>query len=192
VTGQALNLTRSATIVWRHKIVAGTLIALGLVGNTAITLAQPEVYTSSALVVISPDVNLNNQAVVVTSAPVLSRVLLNAGLGLSYHTLLSRVQAAPAAYLTLSISAEGDTAQQAERTANAVTRSYLAYVTSTANPVGQQPAELLQRAVTAVAKPRTTRVYEAAGFGTLAGLLVALIAVLAIWRDDPRLRTRDA
>jgi len=192
VTGQALNLTRSATIVWRHKIVAGTLIALGLVGNTAFTLAQPEVYTSSALVVISPDVNLNNQAVVVTSAPVLSPVVLNAGLGLSYYTLLSRVQAAPAGYLTLSISAKGDTAQQAERTANALTRSYLAYVTSTANPVGRQPAELLHPAVTAVAKPRTTRVYEAAGFGALAGLLVALIALLAIWRDDPRLRTRDA
>jgi capsular polysaccharide biosynthesis protein len=191
VTGQALNLTRSATIVWRHKIVAGTLIALGLVGNTALTLAQPEVYTSSALVMISPDVNLNNQAVVVTSVPVLSRVLLHAGLGLSYHTLLSRVQAAPAGYITLSIRAEGDTAQQAERTANAVTSSYLAYVTSTANPVGQQPAELLRRAATAVAKPRTTRVFEAAWLGALAGVLVALIAVLAIWRDDPRLRTRD-
>ena len=191
MTGQALNLTRSATIVWRHKIVAGTLIALGLVGNTALTLAQPEVYTSSALVMVAPTVNLSNQAVVVTSVPVLSRVLLNAGLGLSYRTLLSRVQAAPAGYITLSIRAEGDTAQQAERTANAVTRSYLAYVTSTANPIGQQPAELLQRAATAVAKPRTTRVAEAAGFGLLGGVLVALIAVLAIWRDDPRLRTRD-
>ena len=191
MTGQALNLTKSAMIVWRHKIVAGTLIALGLVGNTALTLAQPEVYTSSALVMVSPAVNLSNQAVVVTSVPVLSRVLLNAGLGLSYHTLLSRVQAAPAGYITLSISAEGDTAQQAERTASAVTRSYLAYVTSTANPVGRQPAELLQQAATAVAKPRTTRVAEAAGFGLLGGVLVALIAVLAIWRDDPRLRTRD-
>jgi capsular polysaccharide biosynthesis protein len=192
VTGQALNLTKSATIVWRHKVVAGTLIALGLAGNTAFTLAQPEVYTSSALVMVSPAVNLSNQAVVVTSVPVLSPVLLNAGLGLSYHTLLNRVQAGPSGYITLSISAEGDTAQQAERTANAVTRSYIDYVTSTANPVGQQPAELLQRAVTAVAKPRTTRLYEAAGVGGLAGALVALIAVLAIWRDDPRLRTRDA
>jgi len=191
VTGQALNLTRSAKIVWRHKIVAGTLVALGLLGNTAVTLAQPEVYTTSALVMVSPAVNLSNQAVVVTSVPVLSRVLLDAGLGLSYHTLLSRVQAAPAGYITLSITAEGDTAQQAERTANAVTRSYLDYVTSTANPTGPQEAELLQHAANAIAKPRTTRVAEAAWLGALGGLLVALIAVLAIWRDDPRLRTRD-
>lgn len=192
MTGQALNLTRSAAIVWRHRIVALTLIALGLVGNAALTLAQPEVYTSRAHVMITPNVNINNQAVVVTSVPVLSHVLLTAGLGLSYHTLLSRVQAAPDGYITLSISAEGETAQQAERTANAVTRSYLAYVTSDANPIGHQPAELLQQAVTAVAKPRTTRVEEAAAFGALAGLLIALITVLAIWRDDPRLRTRDA
>lgn len=191
MTGQALNLTRSAKIVWRHKIVAGTLVALGLLGNTAVTLAQPEVYTTSALVMVSPAVNLSNQAVVVTSVPVLSRVLLDAGLGLSYHTLLSRVQAAPAGYITLSITAEGDTAQQAERTANAVTRSYLDYVTSTANPTGPQEAELLQHAANAIAKPRTTRVAEAAWLGALGGLLVALIAVLAIWRDDPRLRTRD-
>jgi capsular polysaccharide biosynthesis protein len=191
VTGQALNLTRSATIVWRHKIVAGALIALGLAGNTALTLLQPEVYTSSALVMVSPAVNLNNQAVVVTSAPVLSGVLLKAGLGLSYQTLLSRVQVVPAGYITLSIRAEGDTAQQAERTATAVARSYQAYVSSTANPAGQQPAELLHGATAAAAKPRTTRVAEAAGFGLLGGVLVALIAVLAIWRDDPRLRTRD-
>ncbi len=78
------------------------LIVLGLVGNTAYAWPQPDVYTSSALVMLSPAVNLNNEAVVVTSVPVLSGVLRKAGLRLSLPNALSRVKAAPAGYITLS------------------------------------------------------------------------------------------
>jgi hypothetical protein len=90
------------------------------------------------------------------------------------------------------VTAHGNTAARAERTANAVARSYIAYIASPGNPLGQQPAQLLQPADTAAAKPLTTRVFEAAGIGALLGALIAVIAALAIWRDDPRLRDRDA
>lgn len=193
MSGQALNLVSSARILWRHKIVVATLIVLGLAGNTAYALAQPDVYTSSALVAVSSTVNRSSQAVVATSVPVLSDVVRTADLGLSLKTLQDRVRADPTDALpTIAITAEGSTAQQAEQTANAVARSYLAYITSARNPTGQQSAALLQQAVTTIAKPRTTRVYEAAGIGALVGALVALIAVLAIWQDDRRLRTRNA
>jgi capsular polysaccharide biosynthesis protein len=193
VSGQALDLMRSATILWRHKLVVATLIMLGLVANTAYTLAQPETYTSSALVTVSSIANTASQAVVATSVPVLSDVLRTADLGLSLKTLHDRVQARPANALPIiSISAEASTARQAEQTANAVAHSYLAYVTSAQNPSGRQAAELTQRAATSIAKPRTTRVLQAAGIGFLVGALVALIAVLAIGRGDRRLRTRNA
>jgi capsular polysaccharide biosynthesis protein len=189
VSPQALDLRRSAVILWRHKLVIGTLIALGLIGNGAYALAQQEVYTSIALVVVGPSVNLSTQAVVVTSDPVLGDALRTGGLGGSVEALRPRVNAGDAAGQTLFISAQGSTAQSAEHTADAVARSYIRYVTSVKNP---PPAALLQRASPAAAKPRVTRVLQAAGIGGLIAALVALIASLAIWRNDRRLRERDA
>ena len=201
---QALDLDKSAAILWRHRLLVAVLVVLGLVGNTAYAMAQPEVYTSRALVMLSPFAGttgdspaaaatqlanyFSTQVVVVTSGPVLSDVVRTAKLGLSVQTLRERVNVTLAAALTLSISAQGDTAQEAETTANAVTPSYLAYVTASSNPEGQQAAESLQPAATAIAKPRSTRAYQAAGVGGLAGVLVALVAVLAIWGNDRRLR----
>jgi capsular polysaccharide biosynthesis protein len=193
VSAQALDLRRSAAILWRHRIVVGALVALGLLGNAVYAMAQQEVYTSSALVAVGPSVNLSTQAVVVTSYPVLTNALSgDSGLGLSVDTLRDRVSAGEATTQTLFVSAQGNTAQLAERTADAVARGYVDYVSSARNPVGQQPAELQHQATTAVAKPRTTRVLQAAGIGGLIAAVIALIASLAIWRDDGRLRERDA
>lgn len=187
-----LDLTRSAQIVRKHKILAGAITALGLLGNVAFTMAQQPVYTSDSLVVLSPSVNVTTQAVVVESIPVLADALHNADLGLSLQALQRDVAAAPAGAHTISISAHRNTAALAEQTASVVTRSYVRYVTSARNPLGRQAAQLLQNANTATVKPLTTRVYQAAGVGTLIGALIALVLVLAIWRDDPRLRERDA
>jgi capsular polysaccharide biosynthesis protein len=192
VSAQALDLRRSAAILWRHRIVIGALVALGLFGNAAYALAQQEVYTSSALVVVGPSANLSTQAIVATSYPVLADAAGTVGPGISAGTLRQRVSADDAALQTLSINAQGSTAQSAERTANAVARSYVSYVTSARNPNGKQPAELLHKATAAAAKPRVTRVLEAAGIGGLLAAVIALIASLAIWRSDPRLRERDA
>jgi capsular polysaccharide biosynthesis protein len=191
VSVPALNLARSAAIVWRHKIVAASLVTLCLAGTIGYTLAQPEVYTSSAFVMLPVNANDANQAVIATSVPVLADALRTAHLGLSLDTLRKRVQAAPQNAPKISITAEGPTARQAERTANAVTRSYLRYVGSARNPEGPQAAELLQLALTTTAKPRTVRVSQAAAVGLLAGVLLALIVILAGWRGDRRLRTRN-
>ena len=187
-----LDLRRSAQIVWRHKFLVGGITALGLICNVAYTMVQQPVFTSNTLVVLSPSVNVSTQTVVVRSVPVLAAALPHTDSGLSLQTLQTVVQATRAADHMISISAHGSTAVSAERTANAVTASYIAYITSARNSLGSQPALLLQAANTATAKPFTTRVLEAAGFGTLAGALIALIAALAIWRADPRLRERDA
>ena len=189
---QTLDLTRSAQIVWRHKIFVGAVAALGLLGNTAYTMARPPVFTASALVALAPSANVSTQTVAVASAPVLTDALRRAGLAVSYETLQRRVRATRAAAQMIAITAQGDTAAEAERTANAVTLSYIEYVASVGNPLGVQPAQLVQPATTATVKPFTTRVSIAAGLGILLGALIGLIAALAIWRRDRRLRERDA
>ena len=99
-------------------------------------MLNPPTYLSSALVALSPSVSLASQAVVVTSAPVLSLALPSVEPGTSLDTLHSQVQANRAAVGLMSVSADGSTPAQAIETANAVTRSYVAYVSSANSPVG--------------------------------------------------------
>jgi capsular polysaccharide biosynthesis protein len=165
---------------------------LGLIGNVAYTMTRPPVYTSSALVVLAPAVNVSTQTVVVDSTPVLTDALRGTDLGFSFGELQDRVRTTRAGGQMISISARARTAGQAERVASAVARSYIAYITSTRNPLGEQPAQLLRPATTATWKPLTTRVAQAAGLGLLASALLAVVIALAIWRHDRRLRERDA
>lgn len=187
---QALHLRRTGTILWRHKVMVGALVALGIAGGASHTVAQPQVYSSSVVITCSPSVSLSTQTVVVTSVPVLAEVLRTADLGIPLKTLRHRIAATPTAMQAISVTAQGNSAQQAERTANAIARSYMAYVGSARNPDGRQPAELLQPATTAAAKPRATQVLLAAGLGGLTAAVVALIAALAIWGNDGRLDER--
>lgn len=191
MSGQALNLRRSAQIVWRHKVLVGVFIALGLMTGVAYTVLNPPTYLSSALVALSPSVSVASQAAVVTSAPVLIRALPSAEPGTSLDTLHSRVQASRAAAGLMSVSADGSTAAQAIETANAVARSYVAYVSSADNPVGQLPVQLFQPATTATGPAPTSLLSYGAGAGVLLGALVGAVTALAIGRNDRRLRERD-
>ena len=149
MSGQALDLRRSAQIVWRHKALVGVVTAMGLMAGVAYTVLNPPTYLSSALVALSPSVSVASQAAVVTSGPVLSLALPSVEPGMSLDTLHSRVQANRAAVGLMSVSADGGTPAQAIETANAVARSYVAYVSSANNPVGQLPAQLFQPATSA-------------------------------------------
>lgn len=192
MSSQALNLRKSAAILWRHKVAVGVLIALGAGANVAHSATLPQVFTSSALVVVGPSVNTSGQTVVVDSIPVLTGAIRAGHLGVPLQALRTRVKAVTAATQTIAVQAEGNTAGQAESIANAVAHSYVAYSASPSSPVGQEPVTFLQSATTATAKPRTTSLYEAAGIGGLAAALVALIGSLAIWRNERRPRERDA
>ena len=68
MSGQALDLRRSAQIVWRHKALVGVVAAMGLLAGVAYTVLNPPTYLSSALVALSPSVSVASQAAVVTSA----------------------------------------------------------------------------------------------------------------------------
>ncbi len=191
MSGQALDLKRSAQIVRRHKILVGAVAALGLLAGIAYTVLNPAAYTSSVLLVVSPAVNISTQAVVVTSDPVLVPVHRSALPGVPLDTLRGRIQVNRLTSQLMSISARGDTPAQAQQTASAVTRSYAAYVGSANSPVGQVPTRILQGATTATGTSLPIRLAEAAVPGVLFGALIGAVIALAIGRKDHRLRERD-
>ena len=129
---QALDLKRSAQIVWRHRALVGAAALLGLLGAVLFTVLYPPAYTGTALVAFPPSVSISTQAVVVTSTPVLSLALPSVPPGMSLDTLRGRVDAEQTAAALMSVNARARTSAQAIDTANAVARSYVAYVNSAA------------------------------------------------------------
>jgi capsular polysaccharide biosynthesis protein len=178
--------------LWRHKILFAACAVIGLAGNVAHAILQPQTFSSNTLVVVSPQVNLDTQAVVVDSIPVLTDAMSKADFGMSLQALQGHIQASTAGTQTLSIQAQGTTGAWAAMAANAVSNAYVAYVTSVSNPGGSEPAYVFLPATTPTVKPLTTRVYEAGLLGLIAGLGTGLVGALAIGRKDRRLRTRDA
>jgi capsular polysaccharide biosynthesis protein len=188
---QALDLRRSAQIIRRHKALVVVAAALGLVAGAAYTALNPLAYSSSALVAVTPAVSIASQPVVVTSTPVLSLALSSVGPDVPLATLRGRVHAQRIATGLMSVGASGNTPAQAVGTANAVARSYVAYVNSTSNTADQLPAEVFQPATAATETALPSRLFYAGGPGALAGALIGAIIALAIGRNDRRLRTRD-
>ena len=191
MSGQALDLKRSARIVWQHKVLVGIVTALGLLVGVGYTALNPSAYLSSALVAFSPTANIASQTAIVTSGPVLSLALPSVEPGMSLDVLHSHVRASRVATGLMSVGADGGTPAQAIETANAVARSYVAYVNSANNPVGQLTTQLFQPATTATGTALASRLFYAAGAGVLLGALIGAITALAIGRNDRRLRERD-
>jgi len=191
MSGQALDLRRSAQIVWRLKALVGAIIALGFLAGAAYTALTPAFYLSNAVVVLSPSIAIASQAAVVDSPPVLAAALTGVDRGMSLQDLRSRVQTGPVAVGLMSISVIGDTPSQAVETANVVTRSYVAYVTSASNQPGPLPVQVFQLATAATGTTLAGRLFWAAGTGVLAGSLVGVIVALAIGVNHRSLRERD-
>jgi capsular polysaccharide biosynthesis protein len=191
VSRQMLDLKRSQQILWRHKVLLGACAFVGLAGNVAHTVLEPQTFTSNTLVVLSPDVNLNSQAVVVDSLPVLAGALNRANLGMSLTELRGHVQVTGAWTEMISIQLQGSSAAWARTAATAVTDSYVAYIDSPSNASGPEPASVFQSATTPEVKPLSTRLVEAGLLGLLFGIMIGIIAALANARNDRRLRLRD-
>ena len=188
---QALDLKRSAQIVWRYRALVGAAALLGLLAAAAFTALYPPAYTSTALVAFPPSVSISTQAVVVTSTPVLSLALPSVPPGTSVDGLRGRVDAEQAAAGLMSVNARARTSAQAIDTANAVARSYVAYVTAAGNPVGQVSAQFFRPATTVTGTSLTRRLYDAVAPCVVGGALIGAIIALALGRDDRRLRDRD-
>jgi capsular polysaccharide biosynthesis protein len=190
--GQALDLKRSAQIVWRLKWLVAALLVLGFLGGAGYTALSPPIYQSWAFVAIAPSADFNSQAALVTSKPVLAAALDGTDSGLPLATLRSRIFVLQAVAGMMSIAAKGNTPAQAIGTANEVARSYIAYAGSGENGAAAPvPVQMFQPATSASGTTLPWRLFYASGTGVLVGALIGVIVALAIGRSTRWLRERD-
>ncbi len=202
---QALDLRRSIQIVWRHKILVGVVVVLGILAGVAYGYLNPPALTSTALAILpppspsaqaaagngGPDPYTTTQEFIASSNPVLSAALHDIRPAMSLAELSHDVQVSSETPYVISISAKGKTAADAEAVANAVANSYVHYVNSTSNPAVHAQAQLLERAASAAGTAPLEQLIVDALLGAVAGAMVGAIIALAVWRHDRRLRDRD-
>ncbi|MGH7511720.1 MAG: hypothetical protein ACREOQ_02240 [Gemmatimonadales bacterium] len=191
MSGQALDLKRSAQIVWRLRALVGGVIALGFLLGAVYTALSPARYVSTTLVAISPSTPVASQAAVVTSPQVLVPALRTVDRGMTLDALAERIHAQYAAAGLMSIMAAGNTPSQAIQTVNIVTRSYLAYASSPDSPAGALEVRPFEAATSAQGTPLATRLFYAAGTGVLIAAMIGVIIAIAVGRNNQPLRERD-
>jgi capsular polysaccharide biosynthesis protein len=195
---QGVDLRRSVQILWRHKILVGVVVVLGILAGAAYAKVYPPKLTSTALVVLPQnaqsaaaaangqlDSYTATQEVIASSAPVLQAALPDVRPPVSLAGLRGEIQVGSLTSYVISISAQGTNAADAEATANAVANSYIAFIGSKNSPVGPTPAKLLQPAASAVGLAPVEALSIDAVIGAISGALIGAILALALNRTDP-------
>jgi capsular polysaccharide biosynthesis protein len=192
MSDQPLDLRRSMQLLRRHKVVVAAFAVLGLAGGIGLAALSTPTFTSNALVVLPSSArDVSTQKFIATSDPVLARAARTIDPSESPQTLRTTTQVKNPTPDILSVNAQGKTAAQAERTADAVANSYVAYVNSPSRPGPPIQARILQPAQNA-AGPTTLKRFLIKGvLGALIGLVIGAIVVLATRRKDRFLQERD-
>lgn len=168
-------------------IFVGVFAVLGLLAGAGSVTLRPPVLTSTALVVLPPSIHdTSTQVALASSNPVLAGALRSVRPAMPMPALRDRIQVKPLTSNIISMSAQGKTAAQAERTANAVADSYVAYLSSPKISAGTVQARLLERATDATGKSLQGQLIVVGGLGALLAALVAAIDALAFYRSDGR------
>jgi capsular polysaccharide biosynthesis protein len=188
---QAIDLQRFARIVRRRRKLVGIAAGVGILLGAVFAVLNPPAQTSKAVVVFpNAAASVATQVVVASSNPVLSGALPHISPPVSLQTLHSRVQPKSLTAYLIQISAEGNSAAQAEMTANAVANSYVQYVGSDQNVISVG-AKIFQPASTASGTPLVLALIIDALVGAVLGALVGAIVALGTSRRDRQLRARD-
>jgi capsular polysaccharide biosynthesis protein len=203
---QPLDLRRSLQIGRRHKLLIGTLAAVGLLGGAGYAVVEPPLYSSQALLAIPIGLSaadaqqttdtgvssaMETEAVIAASQPVLMQALPNISPAISLTRLQNVVTATGLTDTVMSITAKAKTAAAAENIANAVANSYVEYVASASSPVGQVHAQVFEPAVAATGGGLAGAMGLDGVIGLAAGGLIGFLAAVLRSRGDRRLRQRD-
>jgi capsular polysaccharide biosynthesis protein len=208
---ETLDLRRSIRIIRRYKLLMGVMVTLGVLAGGAYAALQTPTFTSTALVLLSqsgqaaqagaeaaanggPNPWTTTQVVIATSNPVLMGALPHVSPAMSIDQLRGEVQIGTQTSYIISVSVTAKTGADAAANANAVAESYIAYIGSANNPVGETQGQLLQKATTGTGSSLVKRIVGYAVFALLGAILGAAIgAVIALARNrsDKRLRQRD-
>jgi len=185
-----VNLKMLLRAARRHKVVFSVAVGLGLIAGVVFTALSPPLLASTALVVALSR-SISTQVVIAGSDTVLARAKAIAAPGMSLQEVSQRVSVTNETASVLVITARGKTAAAAEDLADAVARSYVAYVSTPNPPGGPVKASVEESATPATGVSLRTRAAETAVLGALLGAVIGLIAAAGIERGDRRLRERD-
>jgi capsular polysaccharide biosynthesis protein len=199
----ALDLRRSPQLIRRYGALVGITVAAGLLAGAVTAAYSPALVTSSALILLpqpaqtvqgpaggangGADPYTATQEVIAGSNPVLSGALPNVRPAMSLTDLRRDIRIGSPAPDVISISAKGQTARDAEATANAVADSYVQDVRTSTSPGEYAPAQVLQPATSATSPAPLTRLLAGAMLGMVCGVLTGVIAALVSRRPilDP-------
>jgi capsular polysaccharide biosynthesis protein len=208
---ETLDLGRSARIVGRHKLLMGVAVALGILACGAYAVLKPSMVTSTALVLLSPsgqaaqsaaavagnggpDPYTQTQEVIAKSGPVLEGALPHIHPAMSINELRDDVTIGSQTPFIISVSVQARDAADAAANADAIARSYVAYIGASNNPGGAVQAQLLQSAPRGTGSGLIKQAVTYAIFallGAVFGAIIGIIIALAVDRSDRRLRSRD-
>ena len=209
---EKLDLRRSIRIVRRHKLLMGVAVTLGCLACGAYAVLKPSMVTSTALVLLSPsgqaaqsaaavagnggpDPYTQTQEVIAKSSPVLQGALPHIHPAtLSINELRNDITVGSQTPFIISVSVQARDAADAAANADAIARSYVAYIGASNNPGGAIQAQLLQSAPRGTGSGLIKRAVTYAIFallGALFGAIIGTIIALAVDRSDRRLRSRD-
>ena len=169
---QAPDLPRSVQIIGRHRTLVGVMTAAGLLAGIIFAALSSPSFTSSALVAVAPPC----PAGAICGGPAFMPADIPAGLPTAFP---GGVQVKPVTATVLSVSAVAGTAAQAEATADAAARSYVAYVGSLSYLGQPASAQMLQPATEATGTAPQKRLFAGALLGAAFGALLGVIAALA-------------
>jgi capsular polysaccharide biosynthesis protein len=208
---ETLDLRRSIRIARRHKLLMAVAVVLGCLLGAAYAVLKPSMVTSTALVLLSPtgqaaqsaaavagnggpDPYTQTQLVIAKSGPVLQGALPHVHPAMTIEQLRADVTTGSQTAFIISVSVQARDAADAAANADAVARSYVAYLGSASNPGGAVQAQVLQTASRGTGSGLIKRAINYGIFallGALFGALIGAIIALAIDRSDRRLRSRD-
>jgi hypothetical protein len=134
---------------------------------------------------------MTTEIVIVRSEPVLSSALSAIHPSMSLQTLQDRLNVQTPATGIISVSAAGESADQANSVANAVADSYIAYVQNPRSPAGHITALLLQSATPAAGAGALAQDVIDAVIGALVGLVLGIVTALIARRRSGRLFALD-
>jgi capsular polysaccharide biosynthesis protein len=203
-----LDLRTSLQIARQYRVLIGSLAALGLLAGVGYSVMTPPRATSEALVVIpqltsSAGPALSSSGAVITSGTetqvliagsdsVLQRALPSITPAVTLQDLRNDVHVSNPAGAIIAIDGHSTSGAQAVAIADAVAKSYVAYVTSPSSPTGRLDASLLQSAADPTGDSFIQGLLPGALIGIIAGALIGFIVALARSRNQRRLRERDA
>jgi hypothetical protein len=156
-----------------------------MVTSTALVVLPQAGQNAAAAADNGPDPFTVTQEVIAGGNPVLSGALPDVRPAMSLTDLRHDIQIRSLTPYVISINAQGETAGDAEATANAVARSYIRYVGSASSPAGRVPANLLQLATSATGTAPLMRLLAGAMLGMISGVLIGVIAVIVSRRLGP-------